>query len=267
MSRLDLLKQNTSTSSSKSQNSRNMGEPDLQKRDDDYGKQYFNKRRDGERRDDDNERRGTSHDIDKPSIVDDYSNDNEQINVIELDIDGDIGDIGDMGNLEDLGKTLELETEEDLDNNEKEAEKELKDISEKKPKNKTEETKKKKRAADHESAEIIRYSKDDIKLELEYLFEHREDAFKRRVKSIIGGGLEISTDKILQLDNVVRLTVEIEELRERIICEGRIISVFPRNIRSEDKENPYSYIVQLVGEFASDLDKVLAKYLLGYKMK
>lgn len=252
MSRLDLLKQNTTTSSDTTKKPRDMGEPNHQQRDDDYGKKYFNKRREGGRRndsrraDEDEDRRGPDRrDDDRRGVVQD---------------------------VDDLGKTVEFETETeaDPDNNKKETEEIVGKETEEKSDVKAEAkpaAKNKIRAADHESAKIIRYNEDDIKLELEYTFSHREDAFQRRVKSIIGGGLEISTDKILQLDNIVRLSVEIEELREKITCEGRVISVSPRNIRSEDKDNPYSYIVQLVGELAPDLDKVMAKYLLGYKMK
>ncbi|MBK2259325.1 PilZ domain-containing protein [Francisella philomiragia] len=114
----------------------------------------------------------------------------------------------------------------------------------------------------------VNYSEDDIKFEKEYSFDHREQLYNHFVKLIKNGGLEISSSKPLHLDDIVRISVTLSELKEQVGCEGRIISVFPPSI-SLNNENTerYRYIVQFIGPNASETERVLSKYLLGYKAK
>ncbi|AJI74242.1 hypothetical protein BZ13_1617 [Francisella philomiragia subsp. philomiragia ATCC 25015] len=127
---------------------------------------------------------------------------------------------------------------------------------------------------DNSSTEIVEgqigvnYSEDDIKFEKEYSFDHREQLYNHFVKLIKNGGLEISSSKLLHLNDIVRISVTLSELKEQVGCEGRIISVFPPSI-SLNNENTerYRYIVQFIGPNASETERVLSKYLLGYKAK
>lgn len=114
----------------------------------------------------------------------------------------------------------------------------------------------------------VNYSEDDIKFEKEYSFDHREQLYNHFVKLIKNGSLEISSSKLLHLDDIVRISVTLSELKEQVGCEGRIISVFPPSI-SLNNENTerYRYIVQFIGPNASETERVLSKYLLGYKAK
>lgn len=125
-----------------------------------------------------------------------------------------------------------------------------------------------------DSSEIVEghtdvdYSENDIKFEKEYSFDHREQLYNHFVKLIKNGGLEISSSKLLHLDDIVRISVTLSELKEQVGCEGRIISVFPPSI-SLNNENTerYRYIIQFIGPNASETERVLSKYLLGYKAK
>ena len=113
----------------------------------------------------------------------------------------------------------------------------------------------------------ISYTDNDIKMELSYVYETREDISHSYIKTIIGGGLEIAIDKVLELDDIVKITVEIVEHKEKITCEGAVISVFPKNNRStNDTNNPYRYILQLIGKNAPEMQIVIHDYLLGYKI-
>ncbi|KFJ43932.1 PilZ domain-containing protein [Francisella philomiragia] len=114
----------------------------------------------------------------------------------------------------------------------------------------------------------VNYSENDIKFEKEYSFDHREQLYNHFVKLIKNGGLEISSSKLLHLDDIVRISVTLSELKEQVGCEGRIISVFPPSISINDENaEKYRYIVQFIGPNASETERVLSKYLLGYKAK
>ncbi|AJC48171.1 PilZ domain-containing protein [Allofrancisella guangzhouensis] len=128
---------------------------------------------------------------------------------------------------------------------------------------------------DHEMPEIVEgrsdvdYSDDDIKIELDYVFNYREDVYHSYIKAIKNGGIEINTPKILHLDDIVRVSVTLSELKEQVGCEARVISAFPYNIfqTGKNNSNEYRYIVQFIGPNASETDRVISKYLLGYKIK
>lgn len=113
----------------------------------------------------------------------------------------------------------------------------------------------------------VDYSEEDIKFETEYTYEHREELYHTYVKAIKYGGMEIATSKVLQLHDIVRISVTLTELKEQVGCEARVISVFPQSIRSSEADNKYRYIVQFIGPNASETERVLSKYLLGYKVK
>ena len=114
----------------------------------------------------------------------------------------------------------------------------------------------------------VDYSEDDIKLEIEYSFDERDSLYNSHVKVIKDGGLEVAASKILHIEDIIRISVTLSELKEQVGCEARVVSVFPRNIRaSENKEDQYRYIVQFIGPNATETERVLSKYLLGYKPK
>ena len=114
----------------------------------------------------------------------------------------------------------------------------------------------------------VDYSEEDIKFEIEYSFDQRDELYQLYVKVIKDGGLEIAASKALHLDDIVRISVTLNELKEQVGCEARIVSVLPRNIRAaENKEGQYRYIVQFIGPNATETERVLSKYLLGYKPK
>ncbi len=111
-------------------------------------------------------------------------------------------------------------------------------------------------------------SEDDIKLEVEYSFDHRDELYNNHAKVIKDGGLEVAASKILHLEDIIRISVTLSELKEQVDCEARVMSVFPRNISATDKnENQYRYIVQFIDPNATETERVLSKYLLGYKAK
>jgi hypothetical protein len=88
------------------------------------------------------------------------------------------------------------------------------------------------------------------------------------VKVIKDGGLEVAAPKILHLEDIIRISVTLSELKEQVGCEARVVSVFPRNIRAaENNGDPYRYIVQFIGPNATETERVFSKYLLGYKPK
>ncbi|MFT4694342.1 MAG: hypothetical protein ACI8TE_001255 [Francisella sp.] len=114
----------------------------------------------------------------------------------------------------------------------------------------------------------VDYSEEDIKLEMEYSFDQRDELYNIHVKVIKDGGLEVAASKILHLENIIRISVTLSELKEQVGCEARVVSVFPRNIRAaENNEDPYRYIVQFIGPNATETERVFSKYLLGYKPK
>ena len=179
--------------------------------------------------------------------------DDTDVNVIELDIDLDsekgleIDDslMGDDDNeeSEDDGNSDEIESDFSIDE-------------------------------DDEKSDIVEgglgvdYSEEDIKLEIEYNFDQRDELYECHVKVIKDGGLEIAASKVFNLDDIIRISITLSELKEQVGCEARVVSVFPRNIRAaENKEDQYRYIVQFIGPNATETERVLSKYLLGYKPK
>lgn len=115
----------------------------------------------------------------------------------------------------------------------------------------------------------VDYSEEDIKQELEYTFDHREQVYNIHLRIIKDGGMEIDTTKVLHLGDIIRISITLTELKEQVGCEARIVSVYPKNIRLSNNENSntYRYIVQFIGPNASETERVLTKYLLGYKIK
>ncbi|KEI35386.1 hypothetical protein FRA_34c06010 [Francisella sp. W12-1067] len=189
-----------------------------------------------------------------PSALEDNNSnsddiDKESVNVIEIDINDSEGINLESSFIEDIDDN----TDKELDSNDKKTSDDI----------------------DDETVDIVEgnlgvnYSDADIKQELEYVFDHREDIYYLYIKVIKGGGMEINTSKILHLDDIVRISVTLTELKEQVGCEARIISAFPHNIRTAEKNdsNKYHYIVQFIGPNAPETDRVISKYLLGYKIK
>ena len=181
-------------------------------------------------------------------LNDDEEDDGKEVNVIELDIDLD----SEKG-LEIDPSLMGDDTESDDTNTEIESELTIEDDE----KN------------DIVEAELgVNYSEEDIKLEVEYSFDQRDELYNSHVKVIKDGGLEVAASKILHLEDIIRISVTLSELKEQVGCEARVISVFPRNIRAtENNEHQYRYIVQFIGPNATETERVLSKYLLGYKAK
>ncbi|API86229.1 PilZ domain-containing protein [Francisella uliginis] len=115
----------------------------------------------------------------------------------------------------------------------------------------------------------VDYGEEDIKQELEYTFDHREQVYNSHFRIIKDGGMEISTPQTLHLGDIIRISITLTELKEQVGCETRVVSVYPKNIRLSNKENSnqYRYIVQFIGPNASETERILNKYLLGYKIK
>lgn len=115
----------------------------------------------------------------------------------------------------------------------------------------------------------VDYSEEDVKQELEYTFDHREQVYDLHFRIIKDGGMQINTSKIQQLGDIIRISITLTELKEQVGCEARVVSVYPRSIRSSNEENSmqYRYIVQFIGPNASETERILNKYLLGYKIK
>ncbi|ROZ73363.1 PilZ domain-containing protein [Francisella tularensis] len=128
---------------------------------------------------------------------------------------------------------------------------------------------------DYEANDIVEgnisvdYSEEDIKLELEYSFDQRDQLYNHYVKLIKDGGIEVSSPKILYLHDIISISVTLTELKEQVGCKARVISVFPQSIPSsiEHNNDKYRYIVQFIGPNAPETERVLSKYLLGYKQK
>lgn len=81
--------------------------------------------------------------------------------------------------------------------------------------------------------------------------------------------MEINSHKVFKLGDIIRVSITLTELKEQVGCEARIISIYPKSIRSSNEEstNQYRYMVQFIGPNASETERVLNKYLLGYKVK
>ena len=115
----------------------------------------------------------------------------------------------------------------------------------------------------------VDYSEEDIKQELEYTFDRREQVYDLHFRIIKDGGMQINTSKIQQLGDIIRVSITLTELKEQVGCEAQVVSVYPRSIRLSNEENSmqYRYIVQFIGPNASETERILNKYLLGYKIK
>ncbi len=181
-------------------------------------------------------------------LNDDEEDDGKEVNVIELDIDLD----SEKG-LEIDPSLMDYDAESDDTSTKIESEQSIEDDNEN----------------DIVEAELsVNYSEEDIKLEVEYSFDQRDELYNSHVKVIKDGGLEVAASKILHLEDIIRISVTLSELKEQVGCEARVISVFPRNIRAaENNEHQYRYIVQFIGPNATETERVLSKYLLGYKAK
>ena len=251
MSRLDLLKPGSSakkTDSSKPTSRGSMMGEKTQKsqtRENDLSEDTFI--------DDDfeNELEGVPKPAAEYDLNEDEEDDGKEINIIELDIDLDSengleidSSLMDDEGLEPDNTNTEIESESSINEEVKEE------------------------SSIVEGGLGVDYSEEDIKLEIEYSFDQRDDLYNNHVKVIKDGGLEIAASKVLHLDDIIRISVTLSELKEQVGCEARIVSVFPRNIRAaENKEDQYRYIVQFIGPNATETERVLSKYLLGCKPK
>lgn len=254
MSRLDLLKPGTSTKSDKPTKPSGRGGMLGEKKDhprrrkDDY-------KEDNLHLEDDDFQNELDDSIVPEYDIDNNEESNEKVNVIELDID--------LNNYKELDIESDLLVEDADDEDIEETNTlELDSISEETSNDAKDEN------PDRVEGKIIQdYSEDDIIAEVEYSFEHREEAYNKYVKIIQDGGLVVAVSKVLKLGNILRVSITLTELKEQVGCEGRVVSVFPRNIRANEDENQNRYIVQFIGPNASETDRVLSKYLLGYKGK
>jgi Tfp pilus assembly protein PilZ len=245
MSRLDLLKQGKSTKKTTptkpSGRGGLMGEKTkkTQAREDDLSEDIL----------DDDDFQNELEDAQAPSSTeyDLNDDDDEEVNVIELDFELD----------SEKGLNIDsslMGDDEEPDNNSTEIEPSTEDKDDK--------------SAIVEGGLGVDYSEDDIKLEIEYSFDERDSLYDSHVKVIKDGGLEVAASKILHIEDIIRISITLSELKEQVGCEARVVSVFPRNIRaSENKEDQYRYIVQFIGPNATETERVLSKYLLGYKPK
>ncbi|AEB28222.1 PilZ domain-containing protein [Francisella hispaniensis] len=188
--------------------------------------------------------------------IDDDTNDEESqenINIIEIDIDQNEG----------LAIDPTLISEDDESEDESQKQKSLSDN------HSTDDN------DDYEDNDIVEgnisvdYSEEDIKLELEYSFDQRDQLYNHYVKLIKDGGIEVSSPKILYLHDIIRISVTLTELKEQVGCEARVVSVFPQSLPSsiDHNKDKYRYIVQFIGPNAPETERVLSKYLLGYKQK
>ncbi|GMN89505.1 PilZ domain-containing protein [Francisella sciaenopsi] len=184
-------------------------------------------------------------------ISDDIDIDDENVNIIEIDLGETKGLDIDSSLINEENENNEIVDEDDINSGEL-AIKEDNDSS----------------------TEIVEgqigvdYSEDDIKFEKEYLFDQREQLYNHFVKLIKNGGIEIGSSKLLHLDDIVRISVTLSELKEQVGCEARVISIFPPSISINDENaERYRYIVQFIGPNASETERILSKYLLGYKAK
>lgn len=130
-------------------------------------------------------------------------------------------------------------------------------------------------SVDYEASDIVEgnisvdYSEEEIKLEFEYSFDQREQLYNYYVKLIKNGGMEVDSSKTLYLHDIIRISITLTELKEQVGCEARVISVFPQSITLSIEQNndKYRHIVQFIGPNAPETERVLSKYLLGYKPK
>lgn len=239
MSRLDLLKKGSTANKTETTNRSDMMGVKTKKsqlREDDFNEDFSA---------DDFENELADVAVDEYDLDED---DDKEVNVIEIDFDTD--------------KSLEIDNSFIKDDSSDEED----NKSENSQTNSAITTDSKTTSLEKESS--VDYSEDDIKLELEYSFDHREDLYNNYIKAIKDGGLEVSVSKIMLLDDIIRVSVTLSELKEQVGCEARVVSVFPRNIRTTESDaNQYRYIVQFIGPNASETERVLSKYLLGYKYK
>jgi len=178
----------------------------------------------------------------------------EDVNVIEIDFDSS------SGGLEIDPSLIDEDGDESIDSSEEQ------DEEVENPDDELEDEKFNDIVEGHLSVD---YSEEDIKLENEYIFEQRDQLYNHYVKAIKHGGMEIGSSRPLKLHDIVRISVTLTELKEQVGCEARVVSVFPPNLRtsSDDNNSKYRFIVQFVGPNAPETDRVLSKYLLGYKAK
>ena len=108
----------------------------------------------------------------------------------------------------------------------------------------------------------------DIKLSLKYTFEHREQVYNSYVKTINNGGLEINIPNILELGDMVRISISLIEIKEQIESDAKVIFISPSVINFNKDDKPlHHYIVQFIGKNALDTEKLLSRYILGYKSR
>ncbi|WP_150466709.1 PilZ domain-containing protein [Francisella sp. SYW-9] len=255
-SRLDLLKKSSDSSKkeeTKKKSSRSdMFSEKIQKTQQDKHSELI----DSHDSDDEFENEADHPDTSKYDIdIDDEDNDNsdENVNVIEINLDES----------QDLDPSL---LGDDFEQ-EKEQKKEADTSSLENEKIETHDS-----SFENEIVEgrvTVDYSEKDIKQELEYTFDHREQIFYIHFKIIKDGGMEINSEKVFQLGDIIRVSITLTELKEQVGCEARVISVYPKSIRSSNQENTnqYRYMVQFIGPNASETERVINKYLLGYKVK
>ncbi|MFC4893101.1 PilZ domain-containing protein [Pseudofrancisella aestuarii] len=245
MSRLDLLRQGSSKKGS-SDSKKGTTDKDLLG----LSKKKHSKLEDI-RDDDFLEKEGLENDLDvepeyiENNEVDSDEDTDEPVNVIEIDL-GEVSDIKSDFMEEEI---LENELQEEIAEQEDSLSKEESSIA--------------------EGYSGYDYEEEDIQLEVNYIFENREDAHAKYLKAIKDGGIEIKSNKILELDSIVRISVTLTELHEQVGCEARVISVLPKSVRAieQDDEDAHKYWVQLIGPNASETEKVISRYLLGYKGK
>lgn len=251
MSRLDLLKKGSSSSQKKA-NTKSNPRGGMLGQKPQKSQQSLDELSDDILQEDDFENDLADNTTDEYEVDDDIDDniDDENVNIIEIDLGDNKGLDIDPELIDEDDESSEVLDENNIDNDQVE----IKD--------------------EDESSEIVEghagvdYSEDDIKFEKEYMFDQREQLYNHFVKLIKNGGIEISSSKLLYLHDIVRVSVTLSELKEQVGCEAQVISVFPPSITVNDK-NPekYRYIVQFIGPNASETERVLSKYLLGYKAK
>lgn len=144
-------------------------------------------------------------------ISDDIDIDDEHVNIIEID----------------LGETKGLDIDSSLINEENENNETVDDYINS-GESVIEED-------DDSSTEIVEgqisvnYSEDDIKFEKEYSFDHREQLYNHFVKLIKNGSLEISSSKLLHLDDIVRISVTLSELKNKLAVKV-VLFLFSRQV-------------------------------------
>ncbi|AFJ42927.1 Hypothetical protein FNO222_0398 [Francisella orientalis] len=232
MSRLNLLKKALSTSQKKASTKSNprggmLGQKPQQNSDDLYDDILL---------EDDFENDLVDTTADAYDTNDDIDIDDENVNIIEIDLGETKGLDIDSSLINEENENNETVDEDDINSGESAIKED--NVS---------------------STEIVEgqigvdYSEDDIKFEKEYLFDQREQLYNHFVKLIKNGGIEIGSSKLLYLDDIVRISVTLSELKEQVGCEARVISVFPPSISINDENTErYRYIVQFIGPNASE---------------